>query len=187
MLDTSVLWPSRQRDFLLSLAVEGMYRPLWSTVILEELEYHQARKLVGRGVAEDTAAQRARQLIGRMCLVFDDAVVVNWESLEGSFGLPDPDDEHVVVAAAVVGGADAIVTHNLRDFPRAKVPAHINVVAPAVFAADTVSVSPDVALGAVTAMAARYRAPGRSVDEVLDELVTRYGMHETVDMIRAVM
>jgi PIN domain len=186
VLDTSVLWPSRQRDFLLSLAVEGMYRPLWSTPILEELEYHHARKLVRRGVSEAGAAQRARDLIERMRLVFDDAVVLNWESLEGRFGLPDPDDEHVV-AAAVVGGAAAIVTHNLRDFPRAKVPAHIHVLAPAVFGADTVSVSSDVALRAVTAMAARYRSPGRSVDEVLDELATRYGMDEAVDMIRAVM
>ena len=52
--------------------------------------------------------------------------------------------------------------------------------APAVFAADTASVSPDVALRAVTAMAALYRAPERSVDEVLDELATRYGMDEAV-------
>ena len=116
MLDTSVLWPSRQRDFLLSLAVEGMYRPLWSTAILEELEYHQAQKLIRRGAAEDAATQRARHLIDRMRMVFDDALVVDWESLEGSFDLPDPDDEHVV-AAAVVAGADAIVTHNLKDFP----------------------------------------------------------------------
>ncbi|KAA1251717.1 PIN domain-containing protein [Mycobacterium simiae] len=186
MLDTSVLWPSRQRDFLLSLAVEGLYRPLWSTVIMEELEYHQTRKLRRRGVAGDVAAQQARRLIDQMRLVFNDAMVVGWESLEGSFNLPDPDDEHVV-AAAVLGGAAAIVTHNLRDFPRAKVPAHIDVVSPTVFAADIVSVSPDLALRAVTAMAARYRSPERSVDEVLDELATRHAMDEAVETIRAVM
>jgi hypothetical protein len=121
VLDTSVLWPSLQRDFLLSLAIEGLYRPLWSSAILAELEYHEARKLVDRGDEADEAARRASYLIDRMTTAFDDALVDNWEPLEGAFGLPDKDDEHVV-AAAVVGGAGAIVTDNLRDFPSAKIP-----------------------------------------------------------------
>ena len=116
MLDTSVLWPSLQCDFLRSLAIEGLYRPLWSTAILDELGHHEAQKLVGRGHEPALAAHRAQHVVDQMSAAFDDAIVVNWESLEGTFGLPDVDDEHVV-AAALVGGAEVIVTSNLKDFP----------------------------------------------------------------------
>ncbi|WP_231950784.1 PIN domain-containing protein [Allokutzneria albata] len=60
LLDTCVLWPSLQRDFLLSLAVEGMYRPVWSAAILAELEYEEELKLIARGEDRTMAAERAR-------------------------------------------------------------------------------------------------------------------------------
>ena len=185
LLDTSVLWPSLQRDFLLSLAIEGLYRPLWSTEILAELEYHETQKLINRGEQPDAAAARASHLISQMTTAFDDALVENWEPHEGTFHLPDPNDEHVA-AAALVGGAGAIVTDNLRDFPMANIPAHIKVLTPAEFAADAVAVSPDVALRAVQTMASRYSAPPLTTEEILSRLVQRYHMIEAVEFIRAV-
>lgn len=121
LLDTCVLWPSLQRDFLLSMAIEGLYRPLWSDAILEELFLHEQYKLLDRGSEPGAALAAADHLLGNMRAAFDDAVVTGWEPLDGSFGLPDPDDEHVV-AAAVVGGAGVIVTDNLKHFPVALVP-----------------------------------------------------------------
>jgi PIN domain len=79
LLDTSVLWPSLQRDFLLSLAIEGLYRPLWSTGILAELEYEETQKLLNRGGQPAAAAARARHLIDQMTTAFDDALVEDWE------------------------------------------------------------------------------------------------------------
>src|SRR6516165_3485697 len=79
--------PNLQRDFLLSLAIEGMYRPLWSSAILAELEYAESHKLMDRGEQPDVAATRARHLIDQMTAAFDDALVENWEPLEGTFGL----------------------------------------------------------------------------------------------------
>lgn len=56
--------------------------------------------------------------------------------MEGFYGLPDIADEHVV-AAAEVGGADVIVTQNLKHFPAARVPSRVQVLAAKDFAANT--------------------------------------------------
>jgi hypothetical protein len=48
--------------------------------------------------------------------VIPDAIITGYESLIEGLSLPDPDDRHVL-AAAIVGQADVIVTLNLRHFP----------------------------------------------------------------------
>jgi PIN domain len=174
LLDTSVLRSSLQRHFLLSLAIEGLYRPLWSTEILAELEYRDTQKLINREEQPDAAAARARHLISQMTTAFDDALLENWEPHEGIFHLRDPNDEHVA-AAALVGGAGA---DNLRDFPIANIPAHIQGLSPAEFAAAAVAISPDVAPRAVQTTASRYSAPPLTTEEILSRLVQRYHMIE---------
>lgn len=186
LLDTSVLWPNLQRDVLLSFAVEGLFRPTWSSAILDELAFHEEKKLVERrGVDREEAGQRAANLIGAMRAAFDDAEVQGWEALEGSYGLPDPDDEHVV-AAAVVAGAGMIVTHNLKDFPRDRVPASIEVQSPAEFAHNTVSLNPPAALRAIKSVAGRsgHRGPVLTVPGILDTLNDRYGFTDAVVFLR---
>ena len=63
LLDTCVLWPSLQRDFLLSLSLEQLYRPIWSSAILEELKLKETKKLVERGANEDEAAADDRRFV----------------------------------------------------------------------------------------------------------------------------
>ena len=46
-----------------------------------------------------------------------DCLVTNYEYLIPNLELPDPDDRHVL-AAAIKGNADVIVTTNLVDFPQ---------------------------------------------------------------------
>lgn len=185
-LDTSVLWPSLQRDFLLSMAVELIYRPVWSQTILDELQFHEARKLEHRdGVPAEEAAARAARLVGQMSTAFADALVEGWEPLEGTYGLPDPDDEHVV-AAAHLAGAGVIVTSNLKDFPQHLLPNGLTAQSPQEFARDTVDISPQRALAAVDAIAARSgsQGPVRSRAEVLETLAERYRMHDAVTLLR---
>jgi predicted nucleic acid-binding protein len=187
LLDTCVLWPSLQRDFLLSLAVEGMYRPVWSDAILEELEFHEARKLVKRGTDPDRAAEFARLLVEQMQVAFDDALVEGREGLDMTYGLPDPDDEHVV-AAAVVGGAGVIVTHNVKDFPLDRLPGHLEVLRPPEFLLNTVALDPHRGLRAVAEIAKRSgrRGPALTVPAILDLLVQRYELTDAVEVLRGV-
>jgi predicted nucleic acid-binding protein len=141
LLDTCVLWPSLQRDFLLSMAIERLYRPLWSEATLEELHRHEQYKLIDHGTEGDAALAKADRLLDNMRAHFDGALVTGWEPLEGTFGLPDPDDEHVL-AAAVVGGAGVIVTDNLKHFPAHLIPSDIQVLTGRGFAANTADVDP---------------------------------------------
>lgn len=187
VLDTCTIYPSVRRDFFLSLAVEGVYRPLWSEAILDELHANEIEKLTGRlDVEHAEAAQRADHLIAQMRIAFPDAIVDGWQALEGSYGLPDINDEHVL-AAAHVGGAGALVTENLKDFPAALVPSGIEVVHPTVFALNAVELSPESAHRALAAMLARSGAsgPSRTKEDLLDILQNRYGMSDAVALLRS--
>lgn len=186
LLDTSVLWPSLQRDFLLSLAIERVYRPVWSEAILAELGYHESLKLQKRGAEERDAGDRAARLVGQMRTVFSDAMVTGWEPLEGSYGLPDPDDEHVV-AAAQVAGAGVIVTANLKDFPSTLLPDGIEAATVTEFARDAVSLSPTRSLAAITQIAGRSGRTGPTLGalDIIEVLESRYGMVEAMAIVRS--
>lgn len=181
-LDTNTLWPSLRRDFLLSLAIDGLYRPVWSERTLEELEYCERYKLMERGKPEEEAAERAQFLISRMRDAFEDAVIPESLTLAGvSFGLPDPDDEHVL-AAAFAAGAEVIVTENLKDFPAERLPPGISTILPEEFARDTVSVDPSRALAATVAMA--QRRSNTPLEEILEQLEGTYAMTEACALLR---
>ena len=184
VLDTNVLWPSLQRDFLLSLAAEGSYRPMWSTAILDELIYHEAKKLIERGAPEGEAERAVQRLIAQMSQAFDGALVTDWEPLEGTYGLPDLDDEHVV-AAAVMSNSEVIVTENLKHFPAAKLPAPIRAVPAKDFAYDTVRQHLTQACRAVLTIAERSGRHGPTLTpaNLLTILDERYKMTAAVELL----
>ena len=120
LLDTCVLLKSYLCDTLLSIAEEGVYRPLWSEHVLAELR----RNLVKAGAKQEAVEHRLAQ----MAAYFPDARVTSYEELIGSM-TNHPKDRHVL-AAAVAGRADILVTENLKDFPPAAV-AHLGITVPA--------------------------------------------------------
>jgi PIN domain len=131
VLDACVLVPIALADTLLRVAERGLYRPLWSDRILGEAQAAIEEIHPGIAAAERFASMRE---------AFDDAFVAGWEELEP--GLPDEDDRHVL-AAAVRGGAQCIITANAKDFPAAALePIGLEAVHPDDFLLDQVDLSP---------------------------------------------
>jgi len=110
LLDACVLAPMPLCDTLLRLAEHpAFYRPLWSEKILEEVGNVLEQKL------EYSQLQRERRLKA-MRRAFPEAIVIIPTRLD-SFDCPDEGDRHVL-AAAVKGQANAIITNNIKDFPK---------------------------------------------------------------------
>lgn len=110
LIDACVLYPTVLRQIILGVAARGRFVPLWSARILEEWARAAARlgpeqELVARG---EIAALKAR---------WPEAETTVDPATEARLWLPDPADVHVL-AAAVDGGADTLLTLNLRDFPK---------------------------------------------------------------------
>ena len=110
LLDACVLYPTVMREVLLGVAEAGRFEPLWSPRILEE--WARAAAKLGRG--QETLAR------GEIALVeakFPAASVTPRAGDMSRLWLPDVHDVHVL-AAAIAGSADVLVTLNTKDFPR---------------------------------------------------------------------
>ncbi|KIC11072.1 hypothetical protein RA19_06795 [Leisingera sp. ANG-M1] len=110
LLDTCVLYPTVMREMLLGAAGLGHFTPLWSARIIGEWE-RAALKLGPEGAAQakaETALLRAQ---------WPQSEVAPSPGTEARLWLPDSADIHVL-AAAISGHADGIVTVNNKDFPR---------------------------------------------------------------------
>jgi predicted nucleic acid-binding protein len=109
LFDACVLAPMPLCDTLLRLAEHpAFYRPLWSDKILEE---------VGKVLEQKfgyTPQQKERRLAA-MRRSFPEAAVIIPARLD-SFDCPDEGDRHVL-AAAVKGQANSIITSNIKHFP----------------------------------------------------------------------
>ncbi|WP_018638836.1 PIN domain-containing protein [Parafrankia elaeagni] len=150
VLDACVLVPISLADTLLRAAEKGLYRLLWSERILTEARQATEEIHPGVDVAKRFAHMRA---------AFDDALVEGWEGLEAGITLPDSDDRHVV-ATAIRGGAHAIVTANLVDFPMSALgPLGLRAIHPDDFLLDQLDFSPPTMLRVIQEQATHTRRP----------------------------
>lgn len=163
-LDACTIVPLAPCDTLLRMADAGAFRPLWSARVLDEAM--QALVRIHPGVDPS----RFQSRFNSMNHAFDDALVSGWEPLVGALELPDQDDRHVV-AAALLGRADAIVTANVKDFPSTVLgPLGLEAVTVDDFLLNQLGLSEASTLAVVRAQAEAMRHPPVELDELLSRL-----------------
>ncbi len=187
VLDACVLVPSLQRDFLLQLATQEAFSPLWGSGILTELGYTLANLHARRGVSD--SEPRRRHLLTQMKHAFPGSEVNAPKNRAYDYGLNDPDDGHVA-HAALIGKADAIVTDDKRaGFKTAVmlIGANVEIIFANQFAANTVAAHPEAGVQALVVMSRRRATPPQTPEQILDLLVARHGMDEVGDILRPLL
>ncbi len=177
LLDANVLYPAGLRDVLLRLADQYLYAPLWSADIHAEW---MRSLLLDRPDLDAAVLERTRAVMDEH---FPEAPVTGYDTLAAGLDLPDAGDRHVL-AAAIRGQADVIVTGNLRDFPVDRLAPHgLAAQHPDAFVAGLFEADPAAVLAAVRGHRTALRNPPRSAADHLTALED-LGLVRTVSLLR---
>ena len=161
VIDANVFYGARLRSLILYLALTGLFRARWTNTIHEEWI---SNLLSQRKYLRRSDLDRVRSLMNS---AVEDCLITNYEGLTASLTLPDPDDRHVL-AAAIRGRANVIVTFNERDFPVDVLAIYgIHTRHPDDFILDLFGVDEVACMAAVQADVSHYLAPPLSLEDYL--------------------
>lgn len=164
LLDANVLYPAPLRDLLMHLATARLYRARWSAQIHEEWIRNL---LINR---PDLTRKQLESTRDMMNSAVPAGLVAGYERWMPELELPDADDRHVL-AAAIEGGADMIVTFNIRDFPASALkPWGIVAQRPDEFIQGLMDADEDRVILAVKRQRAFLKKPSKIVEEHLQTL-----------------
>ena len=173
LFDACVLYPAQLRSLLMHLAMTDLFRAKWTDAIHEEWMRGVLKKYPDRTRVD---VEKVRD---KMNAHVRDCLVTNYEDLIPTLQLPDPDDRHVL-AAAIRGRADVIVTSNLNDFPRhALAKFGIEAQHPDQFITHLLDLAPSAVCTAAKRQRESLKNPPKTVDEYLATLEAA-GLPQTV-------
>ena len=177
ILDACVLYPAPLRDFFMHLALLDAFRARWTEAIHDEWIRNV---LKNRPDLSRAQLERTRELMNAHVR---DCIVEDYENLIESLDLPDADDRHVL-AAAIHAKADAIVTFNLKDFPKKKLaPYDIEAVDPDAFIIRLIDEDAALVIKAFENQHKTLKNPPRSAAELLETLENN-GLAQTASRLR---
>ena len=176
LLDANVLYPSLLRDILLSLAHAYLYIAKWSKDIRNEW----TSALINNKPDKKDIILAVADIMDE---AIPDCLVYGYEHLVDSLVLPDKDDRHVL-AAAITGHADAIITLNVKDFPEKILDSFgIEIQTPDEFVLNQIMLKDTVALVAFKAMRERWERPHYTAQTMVD-LLEKRGLSQTSAYLR---
>jgi predicted nucleic acid-binding protein len=171
VIDADVLIKAGPRDTLLRAAEQGLYRPYWSEMILDEVHRNLTDLLAKR--KRPHPAQAAQSLIDEIRRQFPEALVREYEALIPA--MKNQEKDRHVLAAAVVAQAEVIVTGNLRDLPAGVLnPYKLEARPPDTFLTDLFELYPDRMVDILTQQGADLRG-SRTLERMLDSLAPHVG------------
>jgi len=139
--------------------------------------------LLKRPETERTKLERTRKL---MDANLPGAVVVGYESLIPNLVLPDENDRHVL-AAAIQGEANLIVTFNLSDFPAGVLGSHgVEAVHPDDFVLALLDSDAEPVLNAVSLHRANLKKTPKSPEQYLGKMESD-GLKKTAARLRSLI
>lgn len=167
LLDANVLYPAYLRDVLLRIAAAEVYQVRWSEQILDEMARNLKRKV---------SAPRHHEIdrmVEKMKTAFPEAMVTGHENLIPS--MTNHEEDRHVLAAAVRGRADVIVTSNLKHFPRsACAPLNVDVQPPDRFLCYQWELRrPEYLTAVLEGWASGLSTPPLTLEELLEEHLAR--------------
>ncbi|MFB2918004.1 PIN domain-containing protein [Aerosakkonema funiforme] len=179
LYDSCVLYPAPLRDFLMQLALTDLFSAKWTDRIHEEWIRNVLLKRQDLTLEQLTRTKELMNSYVRDCLV------TGYEYLIPSLELPDTEDRHVL-AAAIKGGADVIVTFNLSDFPDAILEQYeIKAQHPDEFISNLIDLKPGKVVSAAESCRQRLKNPPKSIDDYLETLL-KQGLSISVSMLREI-
>jgi PIN domain-containing protein len=165
--DANVLYVAAVRDLLIELAVAKAITLRWTEAVHDEWTAALART---RPDLDPQRIERTRRLLIE---TLPDALVTDYEPTVPALQLPDADDRHVL-AAAIKGGCQLILTFNVADFPPpALAPHNLAAVHPDAFLSTLCTADPGRIVAAATRIRARLVNPPLSPAAYLSNLAQR--------------
>jgi predicted nucleic acid-binding protein len=173
LLDANVLYSVAISDALMEVAATGVYAAKWSKAIDDEW----VRNLAKNKKRAEADFHTRRDSMHDACPDWE-VPEEGWRLIEPCLSLPDVNDRHVL-AAAVAGHADSIVTINIKDFPSSILdPLGITALHPDEFLLQQLQLEPLVVLPAFKAMRARLKNPAFTPEKFVDAM-ERNGLIQT--------